>query len=113
MRGHEPLIALRKRRLKPQCVWVEVGFQHSRSPLDWPAETPGMATLSVDDADALSSLDLRCVTGLTTFVLGTEASRSARVRDICIAAGARRVVTIVPGADTTDTDGHLGAKPCN
>ena len=113
MRGHEPLIAMRRSGVRPGCVFIDVGIPGDLW-REWPDHSPGRAIVSVEAGDMLSGLDLRWVVGMTVMVEGHPASRVEAIRDRCIAEKALRVVSTVVRdgmPHTTDTEGHMGDKP--
>ena len=93
MRGHEPLLAMRRRGMRPQHVTFTAGppmpgaGHWSRVP-----ELLPFAEVSVEDRDNPDALDLRFVVGLPVVVdIGHDVGRMRRLVLACEAAGARRV----------------------
>lgn len=100
MKGHEGVIAMRRRGVRPAVVWVYVGpdFGPRRDAEKW-----GDLAVSIPATDAVSRLDLRWAVGLLCMVHG------ASVAAVCTAlkrAGAARVIGM-SDAGITDTEGVL------
>ncbi len=92
MRGHEALLAMRRKGYSPQWVFIDtwadpLGFWGC-----WPVETPHRASVEVHDADMLSGLDFRFVVGLQVLVMGEKLARLQAIAEACKEAGAKRVV---------------------
>jgi len=96
MRGHERLVALRRRGIRPPSVWLV----DSPPPqpladgtrLDWWAFTkPQPVEVSIDAADSPQRADLRFVVGLTVHVTIAEPQRMRAWVKACSDAGAARV----------------------
>lgn len=96
MRGHLPLIAIRKRGLKPQLVRIETDPMPWRDWADWPewSDTP---MVEVEPSDAIRRLDLRCMVGLPVAIGGRDAGRVAELFGALQVAGASRVIAFVDG----------------
>lgn len=100
MRGHEGVIAMRRKGVRPDVVWVEVGpdTQLRRDEEKW-----GYISVNIPETDHVSRLDLRWAVGLMCMVHG------ASVAAVCAAlkrAGAARVIGM-SDAGITDTEGVL------
>lgn len=96
MRGHEALIALRRDKKRPQGVWIS----HNRSPdcLVWhlSATTLPYPEIEILPSENPAALDLRFVVGLTVHVNGcNDYEKAKRLHDALVAAGARRVISVV------------------
>lgn len=92
MRGHEQLIAVRRRGVKPAAVHVWCGSDETGWSSGWLERGSSVAWIEVGDGDSLAGLDLRCVVGLPVVVQGDS---ERRVRGVCEAAaecGAKRVI---------------------
>lgn len=127
MRGHEPLLAMRRKGLKPAGVWfaLEADEGHRSWPQSlgiewrrWPNST-GHATVQIDPADSIGLLDLRFVVGLTAWVQGEDRARVERLHQACQDFGAARVLSCVMGTNhrgqpkllaSFDTDGHFALE---
>jgi hypothetical protein len=110
MRGHEPLIALRRSGKRPSMVFIDAFEDSSDSWRDWPKNDPAHAQLEVLPDDSIPGLDLRCVVGLPVMVTGHSKARVDAIRDACIEAGAKRVVAAcIDDAKVaiTDTDERI------
>lgn len=59
--------------------------------------------VQIEADDRMSSLDLRCVHGLTVAISATNAARAHAVAQVCVECGARRVITTVSRALTNGT----------
>lgn len=97
MRGHEPIVAMRKRGQKPAIVYLDL--MRDASPMkawrDWPGVSPAIPTVWVQPEDAPHRLDLRFLVGLTAVVTGEDSDRVAALAKACTDAGALRVVASV------------------
>lgn len=119
MRGHEPLIAMRRQGMVPAIVFVSCDPDRLGQAGDWSARTPEMAAVVIEPADRPETLDLRFLVGLLVKVDGLDAGRVERVTAACIAAKAGRVIasTVVQGkfsariTGITDTEGTLQWRP--
>lgn len=95
MRGHLPLLEMRRRGAVPEIVFVDTEPGRMRQWAEWPALHPDLATIEVEPGDPLNRLDLRCVVGLRVSVSGNDEARVRAVVEACIAAQANRVVGTV------------------
>lgn len=93
MRGHQPLIAIRMRGKCPASAAVTVGTDPLRLWQDWPAVSPAIAQIEVQDQDRLTSLapELRCIVGMLVEVSGIDRDRTEAVAQAAMEAGAKRV----------------------
>lgn len=106
MRGHEALITLRREKKRPQGVWIS----HRRSPdaMVWhlSATTLPYPEIEILPSENPAALDLRFVVGLTVHVNGcNDYEKAKRLHDALVAAGARRVISVV---DDVLIDSKLG-----
>lgn len=97
MRGHEALIAMRRRGRRPASAFVMVGNDRDKAWADWPVANPWslIAHLEVPEHDRLSGLDLRCLVGMLVMVHGTDQIRTETVAQLAMEAGAKRVYVTV------------------
>ncbi len=108
MRGHEPLLAMRRSGAVPQSVWLDL--DPSDAWRNWPQmlgvqwrEHPnavGSAHVQIDADDSIARLDLRFLVGLTVWGQGTDAHRVEMLHRACAEAGAKRVLSSVMQPDT-------------
>lgn len=96
MRGHEPILALRRRGLRPSSVWLSDAPLPRPLPcgtrLDWWAfREPGPAEVCIEPADNPQRLDLRFLFGLPVHVLLDDPERMRALVDAAQRAGAARV----------------------
>ena len=96
MRGHEPILAMRKRGIKPSIVfindfacpeshdWQNPGEKFSQQ---WPADHATVSTAG----DPLSSLDLRFLVGLTVSISSMNEGRAKALFENAKASGAATV----------------------
>jgi hypothetical protein len=93
MRGHEPLLAMRRGGRRPLHVTFTAGPTVTGS--DHWSRVPELLPfpeVSVEDRDNLDALDLRFVVGLPVLVdIGPDVERMKRLVLACEAAGAARV----------------------
>lgn len=94
MRGHEPLIALRRRGLRPALVDIDLEPCPWRNWSTWPEWTT-VPQIEVQPGDSIRLLDLRFLVGLTVQVSGYDGPRVWVLADACKAAGAARVLAFV------------------
>ena len=119
MRGHDQLIAMRRRGMVPAIVFVSCDPDRLGQAGDWSAHTPEMAVVDIEPADRPETLDLRFLVGLLVKVDGLDAGRVESVTQACIAAKAARVIasTVAPNGcgvritGITDTEGTLAWQP--
>jgi len=112
MTGHETLIALRNRRLRPAAVAIHVGHVP-------PCQAGEAVEIVVAPDEPIERLDLRCLVGLNVIVAAEQEDAHQRVvRALCMAAvsaGADRVLGIewqrAAGAPSQTVFSH--GVPCN
>lgn len=94
MRGHEPLVAMRLKGLRPHMVAINVGAERDWLASNWHDWQGLMPHLWIEPGDSIATLDLRCVVNLLVDVSGdvSHAKRVKRVFEACIKAGAERVI---------------------
>lgn len=93
MRGHEPIIAMRKAGRKPAIVFIN-DFD---CPADWPEWEGDHATVCVA-GDTPEALDLRFVLGLSVSITGATENRAKRLMQACKDAGATTVAAGAPSS---------------
>lgn len=95
MRGHDLLIAMRRRGVRPPFVRFELDAQPAwvRDSADWP-EWSIAAMVDVAPDDAIARLDLRCAVGMPAVVTGGSDERAAQLFAALLAAGATRVIAL-------------------
>lgn len=89
MKGHEGIIALRQRKVKPEIVFLN----------DWPCKTDWFeyqehATVSLSDKDTPETLDLRFLVGVAVSVSSRSENRAKRLYEACKRAGAATVAAV-------------------
>lgn len=115
MRGHEPLLTMRRRGFVPHSVTLLTTLGYDRWVARWPAETPQWPEIEIAPDETPERLDLRFVVGLPVHVVGHDEVRVERVARCAAAAGAGRVIATVfdghgPSSGViriTDTQGAL------
>lgn len=108
MRGHDALKAMRRRRERPEWVFLYAGDSQADFSQDWQVERPGRAHIQVMDSELISSLDLRCVVGMPVLITGDDKARLNLIADACVECGASRVV-VGHVSETTERECHLAA----
>lgn len=96
MRGHQPLIAMRRRGLRPQAAWIDLVpslTEHSATWHQW-STAPH---IEVTDSESVRRLDLRCLVGMDVMVGGFDPHRVADMHCACVGSGARFVMSQVWG----------------
>ena len=90
MRGHEPLLAMRRAGKQPMHVELEIS---TRRPIEWHAfaELQKFPDVVVEPAESPELLDLRFCVGLLVFVRGEEPERVRRLVLAAESAGASKV----------------------
>lgn len=92
MRGHEPLLALRRRGAAPSSVWISDGDDAAGFWRDWPTWSRS-AHVEIQPSDSIALLDLRFVVGLLVFASSHDRGRAEALHRACVEAGAKRVMT--------------------
>ena len=111
MRGHEALIAMRKRRIRPSIVFVSACSDPSGQWRDWHELYPDQAHVEVADDETISGLDFRFAVGMLAVVDGHDPDRVARIARAIQEAGARRVVAAVVAHDGSSVTVTNSAPP--
>jgi hypothetical protein len=103
MKGHDQLIALRRKGLKPTYVWIS----------DYPWAFLDGLTVNVH-GDTPELLDLRFLVGTTALVEGPDQSRVDRIANACEAIAQRVIANCntwdgmrITSTTTTDTEGVM------
>lgn len=104
MNGHEAIIAMRRARLKPACVWLQ---DAPHAPTDY--------AVTLSPTDNPESLDLRFLVGTTVLAESADSSRLEQMSKACLEAKASRVIATLYKRDgyhfeiikTTDTSGVM------
>lgn len=113
MRGHEALIELRRRGLRPASVSVHMepcGWDDWSTWQTWTT----FPQVEVMPSDRIGRLDLRCFVGLQVVIAGFDGERLRSMFDACKAAGAKRVIALEQRVnergtvDTVDTLDSMG-----
>ena len=95
MRGHQPLIAMRRNGNRPVSVTISTdGGDAMKSWRIWPWQWPGQACIQIDLNETVSLLDLRCVVGLPVSVVGCDLARVDEVAAACRKHDAGRVIAV-------------------
>ena len=94
MRGHMPILAMRRAGLAPTMVTLSDYLTETWSWRDWPQDT-AHAEIEIERSDSISRLDLRYLVGLTVIVDGENANRVNAIADAAELAGAGRVIRVV------------------
>lgn len=103
MRGQEPIIAMRRRGLKPRMVFIDAYIDSATSWRTWPELDTSCPMVEIAPTDQLSSLDFRFVVGLLVMVTGHDQRRVDAISTMCIEAGASRVVATTLDDTAIDT----------
>lgn len=91
MRGHEHLIALRRRGVRPMMAAVDMDEMPWRDWADWPDWTT-TPQISVGADESIRRLDLRCFVGLPVLLSGSDEARTREMLAALLAAGSPRVI---------------------
>lgn len=92
MRGHEQILAARRKGRHPSLVWVACdGYNDGFTRLAALGCRP-LDHIELKADENPKRLDLRCVIGLAVDVSGTNEKRVAAVARACVEHGARRVI---------------------
>lgn len=94
MRGHRPILDLRRRGLRPRLVSFTLD---DTDPIadDWHAFGIPVAFVAVPRTDSIATLDLRFVVGMPVQIAGRDDARCQALHERCIDAGACRVATAI------------------
>lgn len=95
MRGHQPIIAMRRRRICPAIVFIDTDYDALRCWRDWPSVDASVAEVQIDPGDIPELLDLRWLVGLKVIVTGSDPQRVAAMDKACREHQARRVIAAV------------------
>lgn len=98
MRGHQALIALRRRGLRPWAAFVSDGADRLGAWRDWQDDLSA-AHFEVQADDNPLTLDLRCLTGMLVFIDSEDRRRLLALHRACIDAGAKRVMSALFAPD--------------
>jgi hypothetical protein len=110
MNGHEPLLAMRRDRRVPRCVWITDG-EDIRS-RDWHeevnyADQQRHAVIEISASDIPEALDFRCVIGLEVHLSAERGQeRARRLHGALVEAEARRVITTIHNNGQQETVFH-------
>ena len=94
MRGHLPILAMRRVGLVPSMVTLSDYPTETWSWRDWPEDT-AHAEVEIERTDSIARLDLRYCVGLIVIVDGENANRVNAIADAAEKAGAKRVIRVV------------------
>jgi hypothetical protein len=100
MKGHDALIALRKRGFKPAGVWICHAQDPSRGWASWTryAGHDRYPEVEILPTEAPELLDLRFVVGLVAHVSGMKLyAKAKRLHEALVEAKAKRVITVCGG----------------
>jgi hypothetical protein len=102
MQGQQQIIELRQKRIKPEIVFLN----------DYPCQTDWFefsdhATVSISPTEAIETLDLRFLLGLTVSVSSLTETRAKALFNACKEAGAKTVAAchIQDGKHPLDQNG--------
>lgn len=95
MRGHQPLIAMRRKGAKP-AEFVEVLAQ-AMPRGDWAAREFAHGRVFVEPSDNPATLDLRFLVGCDVMVDGADPNTVQALHDALVRAKARRVISSCGG----------------
>lgn len=95
MRGQQKLEVMRRSGYAPASIHIETTPDPLAMSEDWQIHTPNCAYLQLGGGERARVADLLCVVGLLVFVHGDIERTVMAVKNACIEAGARRVVTMV------------------
>ena len=117
MRGHEPLLAMRRSGHVPDWIYLDVDHDRLQSWRDWSEIDHRTARVLIEPTDR--HFDFRFAVGLPCYVSGSVLSRVHAVRDALIEANASRVIasvlepsgegefTVFRVVECTDTASHF------
>jgi hypothetical protein len=94
MRGHEALIDMRKKGIRPRAADICLASDKQGFWQDW-ERWASEACIEVETKDVIERLDLRCIVGMWVFAWGFEADRVKALHQACIDAGAEVVMSSV------------------
>ena len=106
MRGHGPLIAMRRRGVRPRFARFDLDAVPAwRDWSTWP-EWSDAALVEVQPSDAIARLDLRCAVGMPAVVMGGSDERAAALFAALLQAGASRVLAFTDERSVDSLEGH-------
>lgn len=110
MRGHETIVAMRRRGRRPGMVWLDTDGYYSGLQALARMGFPAQGHVELQPSDAPHRLDLRFLVGLLVEVSGSDERRVAAVARASVEAGARQVIaawaTTVPRGEEFETTTH-------
>jgi hypothetical protein len=114
MRGHEPILAMRRGGFAPAAIWLHDTPGSTDQPREWP-KTGASGHVEIDAGENPRRLDLRFATGLTLWVQSTDPERLQAITEQARLCGVSRVLgALFTGQGEgmtctamTDTDGVL------
>ena len=113
MRGHEPILAMRREGAAPASIWLHdmAGYTpDTAGRMAWPLHS-ARADVEVLHTDSPRRLDLRFCVGLVVHVNSDSSTRLQGLIDTAVACGAQRVIgsriNLGRVVSVTDTAGHF------
>jgi hypothetical protein len=103
MRGHHPLLFMRRGGYRPAVLWVDVGVDRLECWRDWAVECPHHAHVEIACTDDPSTLDLRFAVGLDVFVTQLPPASRQRAIDVALAIERHGSASIRIEADEADS----------
>lgn len=82
MRGHKPLIELRRQGVCPSVIFVDVGHDLLQCSKDWHIDMQDFPHINITGDDDIATLDLRFLVGCTVLITQLEPASAQRVQAI-------------------------------
>lgn len=98
MRGHAPLLAMRRSGVRPELVRFELDPMRWQDWATWP-DWSDVPMIEIEPGDTIRRLDLRYSVGMPALVCGTDPARLLAMVEALKAAGAKRVIALQDRAD--------------
>lgn len=115
MKHHEFIVALRRKGLRPECVWLDVGCEPAHcDAIRELNRLPGACHIAIEAGDPIERLDLRSLTGCAVYVHGIDDTDVYRAFRAAQEAGASRVIGYTTAAVLDSTGRIIDSEiPCH
>lgn len=91
MRGHEGILAMRKRGIRPRIVSIHLGHDPLEAWRDWVDVSPHSADVEILPDESITSLDLRFCHSMLVIVTGFDRARVIATAQACREVAPKRL----------------------